>query len=553
MSVAQVNAPAPQAAPEFSRTAPPRDNSSLLKIAAALVACGFAPLLFVHFWGLLARPHYQFVALLPVAVWLLVSEREQDAQPDWRGKFLVLIGLAAGLGGLFYATKVWSPWLAMAAAIVALPSVLWMFGGVDHFRRWLPAWVMSWIALPLPFGWDEDLIVWLRTLTTRMSSGVLDQFGIPHQTYGNVVELPLKSLFIADACSGIHSLYVLLGAALFLGLWLRRGWLHLVLLLGATCLLVLIENVSRIVAVVLAFNFQMDLSTGTNHTLLGFVLFVVSLVLLLSFDRLIHFVVSGSEFSLESLLDGRPQELGSVAPLAALVLAFCFVPLGGYQLYAMPTRVTRWENLVEQDIALPEFGAEGLPEKIGQFERTAFDVLKRVHGDPFGQASQQWTYEAGDTLIRVSVDYPYQGIHDLCVCYEQIGWTLDAKQVLQPEQLQALDPSVQAPVSMARLTRNLDGESLLLSSLCDLQGREVAVIKSLARGNEAERAARRFESFDRGANDEVAGADAAPPYLQFHLLARTTEELTPERIDELVRFFITARALLKDKCLSPAP
>jgi hypothetical protein len=105
---------------------------------------------------------------------------------------------------------------------------------------------------------------------------------------------------------------------------------------------------------------------------------------------------------------------------------------------------------------------------------------------------------------------------------------------------------------MARLDRPLDGDSLLLSSLCDVQGHDLAVIKSLSRGDQAARAVRRFASFDHAEVDATSGEEAAPPYLQFHLLARTTTEMTPERIDELVRFFLEARRQLRPKCL-PRP
>jgi exosortase len=523
----------------------------ILRIAALLVAIGFFPLLFEHLWGLLAKPHYQFIVLLPVAVWLLMGDRDSEDKSEWAGGWLALAGLLAGLAGLAYAARVWSPFIAAVSALVCCPSVLWMLGGPATVQRWAPAWIMSWIAIPLPYGWDEDLIVGLRGFTTVWSGHVLDQLGIHHLLSGNVVELPFKSLFIADACSGINSLYVLMGAALFLGLWFRRTWLHLIVLLGLTVLLVLIENVARIVAVAYGLQHQVDMSEGTPHTALGMALFVASLLLLVSLDRLVHFFLGRvGEWEPRRFTRRSVPHPGTLLPLLLLGISLCFLPLSGYQVMAMRNRLPQISDLVEKEINLPELGLEALPEKIGEFTRREFTTVRRVHGDPFGQASQQWVYTKGPISLRFSIDYPYQGIHDLCVCYEQTAWQTNSKQVLTASELTSLMEDPGADVAFSRLEKPLTGNGVLLFSLSDLNGNEVAVIKSIARGGQLERAAQRLDSFQNPLQSKSADEpQLTPPFIQFHQLARTPGEPTNAELDELTKFFLEARRLLKDRCL----
>ena len=265
---------------------------------ALLVGVGFVPLMYWHIVGLLERPHYQFLLLLPVALWLLISTvpaTKTNTVSNSAAVISVLLLAIAALG-LGFATWGWSPWIAAISSLAAFSSVILGCGGWQRFQHWIPVWVFCWILVPLPFGMDEDLIVRLRVVTTRMTSAVLDQLGILHQSYASVIQLPQKPLFIADACSGIHSLYVLLAMALFLSMMLRRSMLHSILLVFSTFGLVLIENVTRVVFGAAALGWNRDFSFGTRHTVLGVILFCLSALLILSIDQFLMFLLPEHPF-----------------------------------------------------------------------------------------------------------------------------------------------------------------------------------------------------------------------------------------------------------------
>lgn len=528
-------------------------------IAIVLVLSGCLPLVFWHFVGLVQRPHYQFVVLLPIAAALLVLRHRQRVSAEIRplapAPLLMLLGAIAGLAA---ATYLWSPWLGMVSAMLALYTCLWWAGGQSGLRAWLPAWALGWLAVPLPFGLDEDLIRSLRTSTTRMASAVLDEFGVLHLSYANVIELPLKPLFIADACSGIHSLYVLLAAALFLAMWLERGVLHTIVLLLATLGLVLIENVARIVIIAAGFNWRMDLSEGADHVLLGVVLFAGSLGLVASTDQLLWFLLprgnavpvgrKTASYVERTAVGGRA--LRSFGWAAALSLAVIFPVIGAAEVYRMPKRLPALGAVWAGAFDLPEFGEAGMPAELAGFQRTGYKTIKRVAGDPLGHESQQWSYRAGNATALVSLDYPYGGVHDLCVCYTSIGWEIKHKRVYSPadaddENLLKDIPGFElGPVAVAQMERPLYGHAILMFSLADRHGKVDAVIKDLARGDAAARVNDRLAAVPETQAGQWQSVSHKAPYVQYQLLMRVNGPLDDQSLRTLAALYCQARQAL---------
>jgi exosortase len=524
-------------------------------LTLCLVASSYAPLITAHILDMLSRPHYQYVLVVPIAAWGLWSiSDDTNTSPSilfrWQWP-IALVTLVSAFVILGVASWYWSPWAAMFSLLLAsLPMLLW-YGRSNAIHRGFRAWIFCWVLLPLPFGMDEDVTLGLRGLATQMTSAVLDQMGILHLCYANVIEVPSKSLFVADACSGINSLFVLFACALFVAMWFQRGVLHTVILLVATIALVMIENTTRLLSVVVGLEWQIDLSEGWEHQALGGLLFLISVGLVFSMDQLIRYLIGNNRPPHgEIRIHSNPSD--DTGPRKTfVVIACCFPFLAAVQLWHAAQRDTsQMPGLWQADIRLNEFGADALPNSLAGFERVDFKTIERVAGDPLGRSSQQWTFRRGFTTAVVSLDYPYDGIHDLCVCYSQIGWNIEHKRVLSTDDLMDVTEDIQSPAAIGLMTRSMHGNALLLFSLCDTQGRMGAVIKELARGTSLDRmmarAGVRQANSDNGVFDKDFGP---PPYLQFQLLARTHEELDQEKIDALTNLFIGARRLLRERCL----
>jgi len=533
-----------------------------------LVSLGFAPLLYCHLAGLLLKPHYQFLALLPVAIWVITmtQQRETRRAPVFGEGVVAALLLLVSIVGLVMATWLWSPWIAAVSGMIAFSSVLVSLGGSKLHQSMLPVWLFCWILVPLPFGFDERLIVSLRGVTTRLSSSVLDQIGILHQAYANVIQLPGRALFVADACSGIQSLYVLLATALFICVVTRRGVLHSLLLLGSTFALVIIENVTRIVSVAWATGYQLDWSRGTNHEILGFVLFGLAALLVLSIDQLLLFLLPESPGS--SIMKWFRGQRGayshepssgepSVRPASSrailkiwLLMACCLPLIGLVQLPRLLARPPAVAQLFQKEVQMPLFGEDALPKTMGGFRRVGYETVERVPGDPFGQSSQRWIFEQGSITVGVSLDYPYNGVKDLCECYEMTGWTIENQRVMGADQLPEIGGVETLPANCARaeIGRELFGDGLLLFSSLDSAGDSHVLLKEVAKGDAEKQMTDRWESlFQQETTPQFGGK---PPFAQVHILARSFEPIDPVIELQLTKLFLTSRELLSPLILS---
>jgi len=516
-----------------------------------LTLVGFAPLMWWHFAQLLQKPHYQFVIFLPIALYLLYISLPERQEPRPKSVWELAGGAAllmVACAGLAFATLYWSPWVASVAFLVAVLASLLFIGGMQTLSRWFPVWVFCLAIVPLPFGMDEDLVLRLRNVTTQWSSIVLDQIGILHQVYANVIELPGKSLFIADACSGIHSLYVLLAVGLFVSAWYRRSMVHLAFLLVSTFGWVLIENVARIVSVAFAWTKGYDLSIGWPHFALGIVLFVISSALIFSTDQFLAFLLPdrlGGWFfrwfsgdASRGTLRSVSSESGADAATAAaaqwqpsrlwLSIACVFPVLGGLQLIRQPSDAPAMLAGFTAELELPTLGETFLDEEMSGFRRDGYKVVTRVKGDPFGQESQQWTYRKGPLTASIYLDYPYAEPHDLCLCYSQIGWKVASREVLPAGELSGASQPInlERSIATANLTRPFYGDAMILFSQFDLSGNHIASIRPESSGSVDQRLGRRFASPDDAGGAIIENTAATqpsepsmPPYVQVQIFA----------------------------------
>jgi exosortase len=529
-----------------------------LAVVAALLLLGHLPLLVEHFLNLWARPHYQFVVFLPVLVWLLASQRLRDTlAPDnqsdeghlpYRPGSIFLWGplLLVSFTTLLTATYLHSPWLGMLSALLTCLASTLAIGGVQLLRALFPAWLLMAMALPLPSNLDVRLITSLREITTHFSSVVLDEFGILHLVSGNVIELPEQSLFIADACTGIHSLFVLLTCALFVGLWMRRGVVQIMALLVVAVGIVLVENVARVFGLAAALRYAgLDLTEGWRHAAFGLLLFAVSLAFIFSADQLLAFLwPSGSWISKRRWQ--RQRRHGTAARVAAAVrsvaqpgsqrtasrlllpMAIAFALLGLVQLTWMPSRAEQLAQMLTRNpLDLPEFGLDAVPGQWQGWQRQEFQVEHRVMDDPMGEVSQMWTFQRDNITCVLSLDYPYTQAHDLTSCYRATGWTIDHRTILSAGQ------DTGQPYAVAQMSRQLHGPRLLCYSLYDTAGTcDVRFKEELSLA----------ELFEKR-------TDFGRPWFQIQVIALGPPKFSPEQEEQVAQFFLHMRGLLKQKCL----
>ena len=147
------------------------------------------------------------------------------------------------------------------------------------------------LAIPFPEIVFNKITFPLQLLASQLASNILPIFRVPVLQQGNVIELPVMKLEVAEACSGIRSLMSLFTLAIFYGYFLEKGvWRRVVLALASVPIAVA-ANAARIVGTGLCVQYwDPDKALGFFHEFSGWVMFVVSLMMLYLVHRAMQLI-----------------------------------------------------------------------------------------------------------------------------------------------------------------------------------------------------------------------------------------------------------------------
>lgn len=430
------------------------------------------PMLVPYLAGLWNFEHYQYFPFVFLAVGYFVYtrwDRVFRAPRGWLGWGLVTLGVLGIVGSVL----VPSAWLAgFSFVILALACLDSMSGEAD--RRLIGAGIPLLMLVQIPLRLDRSLIIRLQRATTELSSVVLDIVTVPHAVAGNVIQLASRELFVAEACSGIQSVFTLAFLACVIVAWNRRRiWLTPVYLLIAVILAVA-GNVFRVTAIAAGSAWWgVDLASGWQHELIGYLALAVAGLMLLSFDQLVvtllhptnvgsgemaynpiirvwNFVVAGWRHSGDETGYGYRPETdvdhvrakrepwlekfvlgwagpGRLARYAMLGVAALVIVAGATQ--AMRVEINRdWQPLISSELLVNP--SSDLIE--GQYRVMTVDGHQAVRdgSEPrLGQNADLWDFRVGELAGQLVISQTYSGWHELTVCYEILDWNLVDREV----------------------------------------------------------------------------------------------------------------------------
>jgi exosortase len=432
--------------------------------AAVVALAAFGPLLGMFLMQQMEKPQYQYIPFVIAAFGWLLWQRFHDGAPRSteaaRGVWLDRLLLASSFILLFAAIVVRSPWGGVAALILLTAYLCRAMARTKEITNLWGIWVLLWLMMPLPFGWDQRLITKLQWVSSRISSFVLDAVGVNHLMEGNVLSIPGKQLFVDEACSGIISILSVVACAAIYAVVKNRSPLHLLLLAAVGVGWATVINVGRISTIAFIYDrWGVDWSSGASHEILSLVLFMITFLALLSSDVILAVLLDpvasrwqGShttELRYGSLLArawdrvvslGAPrvdsEDPAETEPRAATrtpvqrasVLSWgpvlLFAPLallqGALFVYALivsPMRIPA----VQRATAVAE---NTMPTSVGNLTRRKFEAQKNKPDDIHGMYSRLFQYVDPDNLTYVtSFDFPFAGgWHELTECYVASGW-----------------------------------------------------------------------------------------------------------------------------------
>jgi exosortase len=267
-------------------------------LLAALVALLFAPtlrILMLQWWD---DPNYSHGLVLPfLCAFILWQKREEVAAlpnaPSVWGWGVVLVSLCllflGSLGAELFLTR-----MAFWGTVVGI--LLYFFGWARLRAMAFPLGLFL-LAIPLPTLIYNQIVFPLQLVASRFATVCLEKVDVmPVLREGNLLILPGYTLEVVEACSGIRSLMSLIALAVAYGYFLeRRTWMRWLLVLAVLPLAIFSNGVRVFVTAMLTHFWGLEAAEGFLHSFSGWMIFVVSMVLLLLLHTLLLLIFGKGE------------------------------------------------------------------------------------------------------------------------------------------------------------------------------------------------------------------------------------------------------------------
>jgi exosortase len=213
--------------------------------------------------------------------------RSTKIVPSWSGIGIVVLGLLVLLLGVYGAEL----FLSRVSLVILLAGLVLCFGGWELLKELRFPLLVLLLAIPIPAIIFNQITLPLQTLAAKLASALLPIFGVPVLREGNVIELPVMKLEVAEACSGIRSLVSLFTLSIFYGYFLEKSPLRRTILALVSIPIAIAANALRILGTGLCVQYwDPDKALGFFHEFSGWVMFLVSLGCLFVVHRIMRMV-----------------------------------------------------------------------------------------------------------------------------------------------------------------------------------------------------------------------------------------------------------------------
>lgn len=428
----------------------------------AVIGLCHLPLLLVQWQRMWQIECYRYFPFLLVAAVLLLRGRwrQLPERPTFLPSRSSVAVLVLGWLVLLAAVAVASPWLGTVAAIVSALALVLSFGRSAAVAL-APAWALLWLSLPLPFRWDQRLFVWLLGWTCQGGSRLLDFWGFNHVLAGYALDVPGRQFQVEELSGGSQLVLALIAMAAVLAVWLRRGWIHGVLLVCGSLFWAVALNMAGVALIVpLAVGQGVDLTVGAARYLFDAGLFLAELLVLLSTDRLLWFFSEPCGFGPgeddedpplgepgDAREAGRPalptdgeiRTASAAARLGLRVLAVAFLAVGGLQAATWSRQTPQPGELTAETSVADGSGrvasaatltADTLPGALGVWTAVGFQAVTRAPDSDLGRYSLVWRYADAREEAAVSLDFPFVGWYPSARSFESRGWEIESREIL---------------------------------------------------------------------------------------------------------------------------
>lgn len=205
-----------------------------------------------------------------------------DRQPSWWGAFIIAGALLVMMVGVLGAEY----FLQRFSFVVVLAGLIIHFFGWRVFRALLFPWAVLLLMIPIPVIVFNQVTFPLQLLASKLATALLSLLGVPVLREGNVIQLPIMSLEVAEACSGIRSLVSLTTLAVIYGYFIESRTVRRVVLVLFAVPIAVAANALRVMGTGLVAQYwDPAKAEGFFHEFSGWIIFILSLGMLLLVHR----------------------------------------------------------------------------------------------------------------------------------------------------------------------------------------------------------------------------------------------------------------------------
>ena len=205
--------------------------------------------------------------------------------PSSWGLLIVVVALCVLILGVMGAEL----FLSRVSLLLLVAGLIIFFLGWNYFRAVLFPWAFLVLMIPIPAIVFNQITFPLQLLASKVAATVLPILGVPVLREGNVINLPAMALEVAEACSGIRSLLSLTTLAIIYGYLMEPRNSVRVLLALASLPIAVAANSFRIVGTGLLVQYwDPEKAEGFFHLFSGWLIFVISLLMLFLFHRIMR-------------------------------------------------------------------------------------------------------------------------------------------------------------------------------------------------------------------------------------------------------------------------
>jgi len=248
---------------------------------AALLVVAYFPVLqhLVEQWSNDEDVSHGFFVPL-VAGFIAWQRREQILsivyRPAWWGLGVMAWAALQGYVGVLGAEL----FLQRTSFLEALVGLLLVTGGTRLVRVLAFPLLLLPFMIPIPTVIYNQITFPLQLFASNVAETALGWMGIPVLRDGNVLELASQKLNVVEACSGIRSLLSLTFLSLVYAYFFdQKVWMRWVLL-AATIPVAIIANAGRVTITGVLSEINPELAQGFFHSLEGWIIFLIALVML---------------------------------------------------------------------------------------------------------------------------------------------------------------------------------------------------------------------------------------------------------------------------------